>query len=183
MYQKKSSTYFGEERLREVFRNYQKATLHQKTYFDRQEPMPTTVPEVEQVVIDEFNALTSEFKQKFWLDYYLVSPIMVFKTMAFHSNLNLHLFQNTLRGNIVVEGLRYVTFGVHSACFILLLLSMVFIGKTDWRLVMLSLITIFYVFYLCFFQRGIEERYTLPILPILILIAVGTLRNVFAKLR
>lgn len=166
---KKVVNYFGKDRLTEVFKKYQESILFQKQYYDQNLAMPNDIPNIELEVIKEFDQLTSEFKSKFWMDYYFVSPAKVFKTIAFHSNLSLHIFQNTYRGNIFVESLRYFCFAIHSLCFIMLIISLFIIKQTDWRLGFINLICFSYVFYLCFFQRGIEERYTLPLLSLLII--------------
>lgn len=165
----KVTTYFGKERLTNVLKKYQESILYQKQYYDKGISMPNEIPVIELEVIKEFDQLTNEFKSKFWVDYYFISPVKVFKTMAFHSNLSLFIYQNTYRGNILVEGLRYFCFAVHSLCFIMLLISLFILKQTDWRMGFINLICFTYVFYLCYFQRGIEERYTLPILPLLII--------------
>ena len=116
-------------------------------------------------------------------DYYFIAPAKVFKRMALHSNLSLFIFQDTNRGNLFVEGLRYFCFAIHSLCFILLVLRLFILKQTDWRLVLLLLISLFYVFYLSFFQRGIEERYTLPLLPILLIIMFSTTEKISASIR
>ena len=180
---KKVVDYFGKERLTKAFRKYQEATLYQKAYYELEQPMPNEVSTIEHETIIEFEALTDDFKSKFWVDYYFVSPAKVFKTMAFHSNLNLYIFQHTYRGNIVVEALRYLTFCIHSLSFIFLLISLFFISKIDWRLASINFIVFAYVFYLCFFQRGIEERYTLPILSLVLIIGTKTFTELFRLLR
>ena len=177
---KKVVSYFGEERLTNVFRGYQATTLTKKKYYELNQAMPTELSEAELSLIKEFDQLTSEFKSKFWVDYYFVSPAKVFKTMAFHSNLSLYIFQETYRGNIIVETLRYFCFALHSLCFIALIISLMIIKQTDWRLGFINLICFAYVFYLIFFQRGIEERYTLPILSLLI-IGLFNAKDVFWK--
>lgn len=166
---KKVVDYFGKERLTNVFREYQATTLIQKQYYELNQAMPKQLSNSELELINKFNALTDEFKSKFWFDYYFISPAKVFKTMAFHSNLSLDIFQNSYRGNVLMEIVRYGCFGIHSIAFIMLIFSLFMLKQTDWRLGFINLICFAYVFYLCFFQRGIEERYTLPILSLLIL--------------
>ncbi len=175
--------YFGKERLTNVFKSYQKATLSQKTYYELDQPMPNELSAIEIESIHQFEKLVDELKSKFWMDYYFISPAKVFKTMALHSNLSLYIFQHTYRGNVIVEVLRYIAFIIHSISFILLLLSLFFINRIDWRLAVINFIVFAYVFYLCFFQRGIEERYTLPILSLLLIIGMNTLREFFRLLR
>jgi len=137
--------------------------------------MPKEIPAIEQEVIKEFKQLTEEYKRKFWMHYHLIAPLKVFKTMAFHSNLSLSVFQHTYRGNVMMEAVRFIFFAVHSLCFLFLFLSLIFIKNTDWKQTALNISVFIYIFYLCYFQRGIEERYTLPVLPLLLvgLVSIG----------
>ena len=176
-------SYFGEQRLIAVFRKYQEATLFQKPYYEKRLPMPKETPVIEQEVINELKQLTAAYKSEFWLQYHIISPLKVFKTMAFHSNLSLFIFQKTYRGNVLMEVVRFVFFAIHSGCFIFLLLSLIFIKKADWRQLSLAISVFIYVFYLCYFQRGIEERYTLPILPILLVGSAATCQQLINRLR
>ena len=89
--------------------------------------------------------------------------------MALHSNLSLYIFQHTYRGNWMMELLRSVFFGIHSICFLGLIISLLFWKKLDWKQNAISATVLIYIFFLCYFQRGIEERYTLPILPLLMI--------------
>jgi hypothetical protein len=162
-------TYFGKERLINVFRSYQEAVLFQKPYYDKGISIPIETIDKEAIVVNQFNQLTEEYKTHFWLDYYIKSPVKVFKVMAFHSNLSLYIFQHIYRGNILMETIRFLFYAVHFLCFLMLLVGLFFINKNDWKQGALTLIIFTYVFYLCFFQRGIEERYTLPILPFLLI--------------
>ena len=165
----KVMTHFGTERLSNVFKKYQAATLFQKKYYDQHIPMPLSIPAIELAVIDDFKQLTKEYKETFWFEYHVVSPLKVFKIMSFHSNLSLYIFQRTYRGTWLMETLRFLFFGLHSLCFLGLILNLVFIRKNDWRVTAIGLTVLIYVFYLCYFQRGIEERYTLPILSLLMI--------------
>jgi hypothetical protein len=161
--------HYGKERLTTVFKKYQTATLFQKRYYDKNLPMPNYTPDIELEVIDDFTQLTKEYKTTFWLDYHILSPLKVFKVMSFHSNLSLYIFQHTYRGNWLMETARTLFYGLHSLCFLGLILSISFIRKSDWRASAISGTVLTYVFYLCYFQRGIEERYTLPILSLLMI--------------
>jgi hypothetical protein len=93
--------------------------------------------------------------------------------MIFHSNLSLHQFQYAYRGTIWMETLRLLCFGIHSLAF--LLLPFAFFALKDARIRLLILGILSYCFYLIYFQRGIEERYTLPLLPFILMIGVMTI--------
>ena len=162
-------THYGRDRLTRIFKAYQKAIIIQKPYYEQHLPMPSSIVLEEQNVVKELNTLTAEFKHEFWFTYYIKSPFKVFIKMAFHSNLSMHVFQATFRGNYLMEFFRIVFVALHACCFIALLLHLI-LFKRGARVGYALYLTVFiYVFYLCFFQRGIEERYALPILPILLI--------------
>jgi len=175
--------FYSEQRLTKVFREYQKSILHQKKYYDAGLPMPMTTPKIELEVIDDFKQLTSEYKSEFWFQYHISSPLKVFKVMAFHSNLSLYIFQHTYRGNWLMEGVRLLFFGLHALCFISVFISLFFLRKKDTFNIAITLITVTYIVFLCYYQRGIEERYTLPILPLLLVGLVSTLKQIKSILR
>jgi len=139
--------------------------------------MPMTTPKIELEVIDDFKQLTSEYKSEFWFQYHFSSPLKVFKVMAFHSNLSLYVFQHTYRGNWLMESVRFLFFGLHTLCFISVFISLFFLQKKETFNTAITLITLAYIVFLCYYQRGIEERYTLPILPLLI-IGLGNLLSI-----
>ncbi|PKR80767.1 hypothetical protein CW751_08325 [Brumimicrobium salinarum] len=127
--------------------------------------MPKDIPELEKSTITQIKALTADFKNKFWIQYYITSPLKVFKEMAFHSNLSLYVFQKSFRGHPLMEFLRLLSFIVHALAFLALPFS-VFMRKPHYLKSIFSYVLIIYVGYLIFIQRGIEERYTLPILAL-----------------
>ena len=172
--------YYGEDRLTNVFRKYQNATLFQKGYYDKNLPMPLKIPDIESEVIKDFKQLTKEYKSEFWLEYHILSPLKVFKIMSFHSNLSLYIFQHTYRGNWLMETIRLLFFGLHTLSFLSIILSLIFFKKNNWKATIMALTVLIYIFYLCYFQRGIEERYTLPILPLLM---IGLTYNLYSLTR
>jgi len=173
--------HFGKEELITAFRKYQQSILYQKPYYEQQLPMPEQLSKVEIETIEAFNELTNEFKKEFWWDYHIIAPLKVFKTMTFHSNLSLHIFQHTYRGYWLMEIIRWVSFLIHSLLFLTMLVHLFSFKHKRTTPYFLNLICFGYVFYLCYFQRGIEERYTLPILPLLIIGALVFYQNTIHK--
>jgi hypothetical protein len=161
--------HFGKDRLTKVFKDYQKAILIQKPYYEKGLPMPKFKIVEEEIVVNEFKELTREFKSEFWFQYHIISPLKVFKVMAFHSNLSMSIFQSTFRGNLIMEFFRFLFFSLHGLCFLALLANLIWFKRNSPLENTLYIATFIYVFYLCYFQRGIEERYTLPILSILLI--------------
>ena len=171
---------FGKKKVNAMLSSYQLSILHQKQYFDNGEPMPKQLPIIEKETISKINALTISFKKEFWFQYHVISPIKVFKRMVFHSNLSLYIFQKPFRGNFLMEGFRTLCFGIHSLVFLLVLFSF-FIKKKHPLKVVFSTVLLAYIFYLIYVQRGIEERYTLPALGIVLVCAAGVIRSVVYK--
>lgn len=126
--------------------------------------------ETEKLITNKFEILKEDYISEHWFESNLFTPFKVFKDLVFHSNLNLYQFQHTYRGNWFMEGLRYINYIIHVTIFILPILIFLLFRKKIGRKVIWIIPAILYLFYLCYFQRGIEERYTYPILGYLYLI-------------
>ena len=170
--------FYGEQRLYQVMKKYQASIIFQKQFYDKGLPMPMKTPQLEQEVVFEFKKMTTEFKEKFWFQYHISTPSKVFKTMAFHSNLSLYIFQHTYRGYFLMETVRVIFVGIHALAFISILISLLLFKKNDALSNILSLLLFTYIFFLCYYQRGIEERYTLPILPLLLISLLSVLKKI-----
>jgi hypothetical protein len=157
----------GENRLKEAFTSYRLAILEQRDYFSESSQILKGNFPYERKAIEQFNNLKSEYRKNHFWFYHFVEPLSVLNTMIFHSNLSLHLFQHTYRGNFLMESWRLVCFIFHSFVFLTLPIGFFFKAIPFERKLVLATIGI-YIFYLIYFQRGIEERYSLPILPMLI---------------
>jgi hypothetical protein len=55
--------------------------------------------------------------------------------------------------------------------------------EKDVRIIAMGSILMFYIFYLAYIQRGVEERYTLPLLSIAIMLSASVLRKLKDKLK
>jgi len=175
--------YFGRPRLAGVFKDYQSAVLYQRTFYDKELPMPMEFSPEEIRSINGFKDLASEYRSEFPFQYYIASPFKVFTLMTFHSNLSLYIFQKTYRGTFLMEAVRLIFYSIHGLCFLILLINLFMFRKELLFKWIFVFIPFFYVFYLCFFQRGIEERYTLPILPFLLIGLISTIHDFYFALR
>lgn len=70
-----------------------------------------------------------------------------------------------------METFRGICFLIHSIAYLVLIVGL-FYRKKIYEKSLFSISLVIYVFYLIFVQRGIEERYALPILS-LVLINLG----------
>jgi hypothetical protein len=158
----------GKQELIWAFRLYQKAIIAQKPYYEKRKLMPPYLLKAEQRAMKNFDRLAVKFRSNNLYQYHIQTPFQVSKSMVFHSNLSLHQFQHAYRGTIWMETLRLLCFGIHSLAFLLLPLALFTLKDARIRLLILGILS--YCFYLIYFQRGIEERYTLPMLPFVLMI-------------
>ncbi len=108
-------------------------------------------------------------------------PVSVYGRLAFHSNLSLYIFQKPWRGIWIVELLRWISFALHSLVFLLFLIVPFFSFRNP-KIILIWIACASYLGYLCFVQRGVEERYTLPyLIPMLILVA-SLLNQIYRRL-
>ncbi len=157
----------GDSLLLHGFALYQQNSLEQGVITQNQTiAMPREIPEKEKKTIAHFNKLTKQYRQNNRADTYLFAPLRVLNYMIFHSNLNLYAFQHPWRGKLWMEGLRLIGFAFHVLLFLSILPALLIFRKYPFQL-SLALSCLLYIMYLAWIQRGIEERYTLPILPLL----------------
>ena len=176
------TAHFGKERLSNSLKLYQKSVKAQSDYYLNNTLMPASLLPEEAEAIAAFEALEAEYRKVFFIKYHLKTPFSVFKNMSMHSNLSLYIFQHTYRGNRGMELLRWICFMIYFAVF-LLCFGFVFAKQPYPIKILLGLTPLLYIFYLCYFQRGIEERYTLPMLPLLITNAFLVSTSIFVRVK
>lgn len=123
----------------------------------------------EQRIIAHVNMLTREYRSAHAWHYHVEVPVHVLRQLVAHSNLNLYLFQHTLRGRALVEALRWCSAVLHAALLLGLFLAVWWCIDPTVRTAALGAAV--YLLYLAYVQRGIEERYTLPALNLAVLCA------------
>ncbi len=171
----------GKQELIWAFKLYQRAIIVQKPYFEENKLMPSYLLKEELRAMKNFDRLALKFSSNNLYQYHVQTPILVAKSMIFHSNLSLHQFQHEYRGTLWMEALRLLCFGVHSLAFLLLPFAFFALNDNKIRLLILGILT--YCFYLIYFQRGIEERYTLPLLPFILMIGVMTINYIIVRFK
>jgi len=174
--------FLGRESIEQALVLYLESIRFQKEFYNKAIAMPKEIPEIEIKCINAINALTHSFREKFWFQFHIIAPIKVFKNLAFHSNLSLYIFQKTFRNNPFMEIYRWLCFLLHTAAFLLLFFG-IFTHKSFDTKVLFTLTSLIYVFYLVYVQRGIEERYTLPILGAVLLNLSFITEEVLARIK
>lgn len=165
----------GEADLRKAYHLYRSSIVYQRDHYPRGTAMPDTISLIEREVIRTFDRYTEQVGSTHPLRCHVLVPLRVFKVATVHSNLSLWIFQHTWRGTWWVEGLRLIFLLLHVACCLSFLYFLIR-GERTARLILGWLIAA-YFFYLCYFFRGLEERYTLPLLPLMLLAFMATLQN------
>lgn len=157
----------GEARLRNSYTLYRQSIIYQRNNYPRGMPMPDTIPNLESQVVHDFKGYAQQMSRRHWFWCQVLVPLRLFRSLALHSNLSLYMFQHTYRGKWWMEGMRACFLLLHSLCCI----SFFFMlrGRNKPEMMLLGLCMAAYLFYLCYFFRGLEERYTLPVLPLMLL--------------
>jgi len=171
----------GDSLLMTGFSLYQRSTLEQALITqNHKRAMPLAISKKEQETISHFNELAHKYRSARPIDTYILAPMRVLGYMVLHSNLNLYVFQHSWRGNILMEGFRILSFLLHVSLFVLLLPALWLLHKKPF-LFGLVLASLFYVLWIAWFQRGVEERYTLPLLPVLFINAAVVMKELVSK--
>ncbi|MBL0129163.1 MAG: hypothetical protein IPP83_17345 [Flavobacteriales bacterium] len=127
----------------------------------------------EQEIQRTLERITSEWRGSHLLHHHAVVPLHVLRDLIAHSNLNLILFQRTLRGKPLMELLRWCSAILHVALMIAVLLAALLRVPAPLRWCAWGACA--YIGYLAYVQRGVEERYTLPVLFIAVACAAFVL--------
>ena len=123
----------------------------------------------EQRIIERISAITSTYRSEHAWNYHVEVPARVLRQLIAHSNLNLYLFQHTLRGTTMMEAFRWCSAALHAALLLGLFFAMWWSMDPIVRSAALG--AGLYLLYLAYVQRGVEERYTLPVLHLAVLCA------------
>ncbi len=138
----------------------------------------------EERIINGVELMTANYHRAHPLHVHVVVPLQVLRVMVTHSNLNLFLFQHTYRGHWWMEVLRWCCAALHLLLFASVPF-LLFIRRIPPPARAAAFGALIYLGYLAYVQRGVEERYTLPVLhlamamlPLLLHAAFGHARRV-----
>lgn len=160
----------GSENVRKAYSGYYQLLCAQAPFFKNGETVPDWFVEREKLVVSQFDALTHIVRAKCPFMYHLSGPMCVYGRLSLHSNLSMYMFQKTFRGNAVMEFFRFLFLAIHFSLFVLIWVTLVQNRRDRFKFAVVAVVA-FYLVYLAWFQRGIEERYTLPVLPVLLVSA------------
>ena len=156
--------------LRAAYGDYELVLEKISPYREERKVVPGEFEE-ELELARRFERYRAMFIEENWFYSNLLVPFHVYNELSVHSNLNLYIFQKTFRGTIAMEILRSLSALVHFLIFILFPIAVAF-NLSKKLILAIGLPVLLYLAYLIFIQRGVEERYTAPvIIPMLIVVA------------
>lgn len=146
----------------DAFARWQRFTSEQLAPVIRSPSDSFAFTEEEQRICDDLDRVTRAWRKEHARHHHVRVPLRVLKDLVAHSNLNLWIFQHPLRGKPAMEALRWFSALVHVA--LLAAAALAFLLRVPAPVRLISFGCAAYLFYLAYVQRGIEERYTLPVL-------------------
>lgn len=127
----------------------------------------------------KYNGLIKEYKSKHFFSYWIITPAIYLKRMVAHSHTaNLYFFQGENREKKYINLYRYLLLLIHVLIYATLFFNLFFMRGWLNRLAFVFIPLLFVIFF-TFFHREIEQRYMLPILPILMAGSAHAIEKVF----
>jgi hypothetical protein len=172
---------FGHDRLFTVVKEHQRAIADKAPYHQKRIAMPSEFLPRELKVREMYDELTSEFKAKHPFTYWIKSPAIYLRRMLFHSNTSNVYFFQAKRGNILADAYRYLLFVFHFLMYAFILYNAFFARRTFSRIVF-GITPLIFVFFFCVVLRSLEQRYMLPVLPVLLAGMVSAISEISQRL-
>lgn len=116
----------------------------------------------ERQLIARLDSITGAWRSAHAFHHHVAVPLRVLKDLVAHSNLSLWLFQHHLRGRPWMEALRWASAMLHAGLLLSVLLAALLRVPAPVRGMAIGAVA--YLLFLAYVQRGVEERYTLPVL-------------------
>lgn len=159
----------SEDSWRLIFLDYYKVATLIEPYSRKQLSVPGEFPQEKKLRL-QVDTLTQLLKKKLWKEYSIMTPIHSGYFMLTKSQLNLSIFQIKYRGQWWMEALRWVSILIIIGSIIASLLWLLDKNKSGFWLLAISIFL--YLFYLFYVQRMNEERYLMPLLPVVFLLGL-----------
>jgi len=159
---------FGRDRLYALLKRYQLAILECKPYVDSTIAMPAEYLPEQLAVEKEFDKLVKEYRTNHFFSYWVKSPAIYLKRVIANSNTSgVFFFNEENRSKAYVNGYRYFLVILHIFFYLSLFSNFILLKGFTNRLIFVYT-PLFFVIFFTVIHREIEQRYMLPILPMLI---------------
>ena len=154
--------------LFDILKKHQLLIYSYRSYIKTKTSMPDQYLSTQLEVEKRYNGLIKEYKSKHFFSYWIITPAIYLKRMIANSNTaNLYFFQGENREKKYVNLYRHLLLLIHVLIYATLFFNLFFLRGWMNRLAFILIPLLFMIFFI-FFHREIEQRYMLPILPVLI---------------
>lgn len=158
---------FGYTRLFRILKDHQRALLMEKPYFDNHIAMPDRYLPMQINVFNRYKELIQEYKKNHFLGYWVRTPSIYLSRMIFHSNTaHLFLFQNN-KNNLGMNIFRGLLLFIHVFVYIGLFFNLLFMKIKLNKFIFVYIPLLLIIFFIVI-HREIEQRYMLPVLPVML---------------
>jgi hypothetical protein len=124
----------------------------------------------ERIFVQKVNATRDELVRQNRFTYHILTPFKSAVYLLSKSQLNLFIYQETFRGNFLMELIRWISLLLINLGMISLVVQI--LRRRTQLIVSLSFASLGYFFYLIYFQRMNEDRYLSPLLPLLFIVLI-----------
>jgi len=175
----------SEVAIRSTIKDYQHIIYLEKPYFDSVRPLPRQYSPDEMRVAAEFDLLTTKWVRRHYFKYYVLNPLKYVLDIVVHSNTsNLMIFQKPYRDNwLIMDVLRLSLAAIHIGLYFLLFVNLFTFSGATKNYVLFVLIPVTFIIFFVFYLQAIEQRYMLPVLPLILIGAGFPLDDYLKKLR
>lgn len=176
----------GREKLKTGLIMHKDVLREYKPYFEKEIAMPSSYSSLELKQVKYFENLKNEYSKNNWITAYIKAPFIYLKYLVLHSNTsNVYFFQETLRHIKLLNVTRLSLVSIHVILYIILFISILYftLNRTTWipEIIFPTLIPVLYIIFFIFIHREIEQRYMLPLLPLLIINAGNFITTILNK--
>jgi hypothetical protein len=162
-----------------ILKEHQLLLYSYRLYIKTKTAMPDHYLSMQVEVERRYDDLIRKYKSKHFFNYWVITPAIYLKRMIAHSHTaNLYFFQGENREKKYVNLYRNLLLMIHVLIYAALFLNL-FIMRGWINHLVFVFIPLLFVIFFTFFHREIEQRYMLPILPIIIAGSAFAVEKVF----
>lgn len=160
----------GKPKLNEVLNSHQKAILAQSEIFLDSSKVNYNYLPIQITTEKKYNQLIDKYRSENILSFYLTSRLKYLQRIIVHSN-TAHIYVFSSPMNSVFKGIKAFLFLFHIVGYICLIIGIfIFLKKRKiLPFVIFSVTPILFVFFFAFIHREVEQRYMLPVYPVIVL--------------
>lgn len=161
IFDEQSIKLFGEDSLLNCVEIYRQTISEAPVFAEK-----NTYSDKEMQLVNQFLNFKTTYQNEYPLTAYVKTPSKVLKSILWQSHLNLYQYWHTYKRTWWIKPLSYFTSLLHLTIYLFPLLILLWkpkLIKQHWPLIAA---VGSYLAYLIFVQRGLEQRYTYPLLPV-----------------